>query len=312
MSNAPSPAPQPKPAPKITVYGAPRTVFRDLYHRFLRAPWPLALGSIVVTFLALNCLFACFYLLTGGVAHARRGSFADAFYFSVQTMATIGYGSMYPETGPTQVLVVTQAVVGLLVSALVTGLVFSKFSQSNARILFTREVVITPFDGVPMLMFRVSNERGNQIVEAVLRVTMVRTEKTQEGITFYKMYDLALSRERSVAFSRSWTVMHPIVPGSLLYGETPETLREKEVEIIASLVGTDDTSMQTVHARHTYTDDAIVWGYRHADILTEQSGDDFVLDLRKFHDLVPSKPTETFPYPREVPRPTKGDDTLGA
>lgn len=306
MSNAP--APKVKPPPKITVYGAPRTVFRDLYHRFLRAPWPLALASIVVTFLALNCLFACFYLLTGGVAHARRGSFADAFYFSVQTMATIGYGSMYPETGPTQVLVVTQAVVGLLVSALVTGLVFSKFSQSNARILFTREVVITPFDGIPTLMFRVSNERGNQIVEAILRVTMVRTEKTQEGITFYKMYDLALSRERSAAFSRSWTVMHPIVPGSLLYGETPETLRQKEVEIIASLVGTDDTSMQTVHARHTYTDDAIVWGYRHADILMEQSGDDFVLDLRKFHDLVPSKPTETFPYPEN----RKVDDTMSA
>jgi inward rectifier potassium channel len=284
----------------VTVLGAPRAVFRDLYHRFLRASWPVALAAIVVTFLTLNAIFASFYLLTGGIANARPGSFADAFSFSVQTMATIGYGSMYPSTGPAQTLVVAQAVVGLLVTAVVTGLVFSKFSQASARILFTREAVITPFDGVPTLMFRVSNERGNQIVEAVLRVTLVRTEKTREGITFYKMYDLALSRERSAAFSRSWTVMHPIVPGSLLYGETPETMKAKEVELIASLVGTDDTSMQTVHARHTYTDDQVRWGMRHADILSEVEGDRFVLDLRKFHDLVRSEPTEDFPYP-EVP-----------
>lgn len=285
-------------ADEVRVIGADRLPLRDLYHAFLRARWPVALGAIVLGYLALNALFALVYLEVGGIAHARPGSFADAFYFSVQTMGTIGYGTMYPETHAANALVVAESVTGLMVMAVATGLVFSKFSLATSRIVFARQATIAPMDGVPTLMFRLGNERSNRIIEATIRVSMVRTERTREGMLFYRMYDLALTRERSPALSRSWTAMHPITPESPLHGHSPASLKKDEVEIFVTVVGVDDTSLQPVHARHKYTDEAVVWGARHADILSEDEGGVIVLDLRKFHELMPTERADGFPYPR--------------
>ena len=288
---------QPAPTPPIRIMGAPRERFRDLYHRFLRISWWRALAGIVVGFLTLNMGFAMLYDVVGGISGANPGSFADAFFFSVQTMATIGYGGMHPVTMTSNLIVVSEAVVGLLVTALATGLVFSKFSVSNARIVFTREVTISPMNGVPTLQFRIGNERANQIVEATLRVTMMRTEHTLEGVVFYRMHELRLVRERTQAFTRSWTALHEIDPSSPLHGATPASLAKDEVELIASVVGIDDTSLQPVHARHTYADTQILFGVRHADILREEDGGTLTLDLTRFHDTVPTLATPTFPYP---------------
>jgi inward rectifier potassium channel len=298
-----NPAPRSAPAATPTanapprVIGAPSGRFRDLYHAFLRLSWWAALCGIVSTYLGLNVLFALAYRFTGGIANARPDSLVDAFFFSVQTMGTIGYGNMYPAGTIANVLVVLESVTGLLVTALVTGLVFAKFSLTTARVVFTKQAVIAPMDGVPTLMFRVGNERGNQILEAQLRLAMVRTERTKEGMLFYRMYDLVLARERSLALSRSWTVMHPITEKSPLYGATPESLIQDEVELVATLVGVDDTSLQPVHARVSYADHDLVWGARHADILSEDPDGRLVADLRKFHELVPTEPGPGFPYP---------------
>lgn len=305
MSRKPPPAPPQGIAP-ILVIGAKSTPFRDFYHRFLRLPWWAALTTIVVAFLGLNAVFAAMYRELGGVANARPGSFADAFFFSVQTMGTIGYGSMYPATPAANALVVAEAVVGLLVTAVATGLVFAKFSQSNARIVFSRHVTISPWDGVPTLMFRLSNERGNQIVEAQVRVVLTRTERTREGMTFYRMIDLPLVRDRSPAFTRSWAVMHAIVPGSLLHGHTPESLKTIEAELMVAVVGVDDTSLQPVHARHTYVDHEILWGARPVDVLSEREDGRIVLDVTRFHDVVETDPTDEFPYPRRQAAPGRG------
>ncbi len=282
----------------VVVIGAPRQALRDFYHLFLRARWSAALGAIVVSYLGLNAVFAAAYATVGGVANARAHSFWDAFCFSVQTMGTIGYGAMYPTSNVANVLVVIESVTSLIVTAVATGLVFAKFSRSTARVAFSRTAVIGPMDGVPTLMIRVGNERGNAILEASIRVAMVRTERLKEGTTFYRMVDLALTRDRSPAMARSWTVLHSIVEGSPLHGATPESLKRDEVELMVTLVGTDDTSLQPVHARHQYTDAEIVWGARHADVLSEQDGGVLVLDIRKFHDVVPTAPIEGFPYPR--------------
>jgi inward rectifier potassium channel len=306
-ANRPNPA---QASGEIRVIGAQRTHFRDVYHRFLRSPWWAALIGIVAAFLLLNAGFALLYLWTGGIANARAGSFSDAFYFSVQTMGTIGYGSMYPLSPAANGLVVAEAVVSLVVTALATGLVFSKFSQSNARIVFTREVAISLMDGVPTLAFRVGNERGNQIIEATIRVVLIRTERTREGMTFYRMYDLPLSRERTPALSRSWMALHPITEGSKLHGQTPASLKQSEVELIVTLFGIDDTSLQPVHARHRYTDDQIAWGVRHADVIHEDEQGQLILDLRQFHALVPTEPTPEFPYP-EGTKPEGGAASNG-
>jgi inward rectifier potassium channel len=284
--------------PGVTVIGAPRQRLRDVYFQFLRVSWWWAIGWIVASYLALNALFAVAYLSLGGVTNARARSFWDAFCFSVQTMGTIGYGAMYPTSVAANVVMITESVVSLLVTALATGLVFAKFSRSSARVAFSKHAVIGPMDGVPTLMIRVGNERGNAILEATIRVALMRTEHLKEGTVFYRMTDLQLTRDRSPAMSRSWTVLHPIDEKSPLFGCTPESVAKDELEILVNLVGTDDTSLQPVHARRTYLDKEILWGARHADVLSEDEAGNLTLDVAKFHHVVPTAPIDGFPYPR--------------
>jgi inward rectifier potassium channel len=289
--------------PGVRVVGAPRAPLSDVYHLFLRTPWSLALTMVVACYFALNAVFAVAYLIVGGVQGLRPGSFADAYAFSIQTMGTIGYGAMYPVSPAGHVLVAIESVTGLVVTALATGLIFAKFSRTTSRIVFTRHVTISPMDGKPTLSLRVGNERENAIMEAQVRLSLVRTERTQEGMTFYRLVDLKLARERSPAVARSWMIMHPIDADSPLFGKTPAQLKADEVELIVTLVGVDDTSLQPVHARKNYTDAEIVWGSRHADVLTETPDGTLVLDVGKFHDLVPTEPSPAFPYgtPKALP-----------
>ncbi len=262
--------------------------------------WSAVLGSIAVLFLGLNLIFACAYLVTGGVVGAQPGSLRDAFFFSVQTMGTIGYGAMYPASTAAQSVVVAESVVGLVTTALVTGIVFARFSQSTGQLVFSDKACISPMNGVPTLAFRVGNDRSSTVFEAHVRVSLIRTEKTTEGVTFYRLYDLVLSRDRSPALARSWTVMHPITEDSPLHGRSPEACTKEELELAVTVVGTDDTSLQPVHGRVQYLSSEIVWGARLADVLSELPDGRLRLDVRKFDDLVPTEPTETFPYPNKA------------
>jgi len=283
----------------IRVLGDRRAPLRDFYHALLRRPWRHSIAAISAVFLGANALFALAYLASGGVAHAAPRSFSDAFFFSVQTMGTIGYGALSPESPAANTVVVVETIAGLTLTALVTGLVFAKFSRSTARVVFTNEAVIGPMNGVPTLMFRISNQRGNQIVGAHLRVALGRTEKTTEGETFYRTLDLKLQRDHLLSLSRAWVVLHTIDASSPLFGETPESAAAKEIELQILVVGLDDISMQTVHAGHQYFTQQIVWGRRFVDIVSEAPDGVNVLDLRKFHDTEPTAPTAEFPYPRE-------------
>jgi inward rectifier potassium channel len=271
----------------IIVGGAPVPLFRNLYHRFLQATWSIALGAIVATFLAINVVYGTLYFVTGGVANARPDSFFDAFMFSVQTVATIGYGAMVPQTVLANVLVASEAVVGLLLTAVTTGLVFAKFTLSPGMIDFARNAVITPMNGVPTLMIRLGNLRDNAIVEATARVSLFRTEVTAEGTTWYRTLDLPLNRERTPALSRSWYILHTIDERSPLFGATTASLKRDEIEIIVSLTGIDETSMQPVHARKRYVDEEILFGVRYADMLSTREDGTLVLDVARFHEVVP-------------------------
>jgi inward rectifier potassium channel len=289
---------EPQPESDVIVVGAPPPRFRDFYHRFLRARWRVALGAIVAAYLALNAVFAAAYVAVGGVANARAASYWDAFCFSVQTMGTIGYGSMYPTSAAANVVVIVESVTSLVMTAVATGLVFAKFSRTTARVAFSRHAVIGPMDDVPTLMIRVGNERDNSILEANIHVSLIRTVHLKEGTNFYRMVDLKLARHRSPAVARSWTVLHPIDAESPLFGATPESFVRDEVEFMVTLVGTDDTSLQQVHARRRYLHTEVLWGARHADVLSETADGRLILDVRRFHDVEPTSPTEFFPYPR--------------
>jgi inward rectifier potassium channel len=287
---------------EVQVVGHRPTPLRDFYHALVGMPWWATIGTIAAVFLGADAIFGLGYLATGGVAHAAHGSFGDAFYFSVQTMGTIGYGAMYPDSRGANLLVVLQSLVSLTLTALATGLVFAKFSRSTARLVFTRQAVISPVNGVPTLSFRVGNERGNQIVDAQIRVVVVRTERIAEGGVFYRMIDLALTRERALTLSRSWSVQHVIDDRSPLYRMSPEEARIQEIEVQVMVVGLDDATMQMVHALHRYYTADLLWGARHADVLTEPTEGLLVLDLRRFHVVEPSRPAAGFPYPREPGR----------
>jgi inward rectifier potassium channel len=279
------------------IVGGKRPGLRDLYHGLLRVPWWAAMGTIVGGYLGLNVLFALLYLVEGGIHNARAGSFADAFFFSVQTMGTIGYGSMYPDTGAANTLVVAESVTGLLATALATGLVFARFSLTRARVVFSRRVAISPMDGVPTVMIRLGNERRrNQIVAARFRLTMSQTVRTAEGVTMYRSLDLALVRDSAPVMTRSWTVQHRITPDSPLFGLTPESMVESETELSLALSGTDETSLQPIHARKLWFAREIIWGARLADVLSETEDGNMLLDLRRFHDLEPTEPIPGFPY----------------
>jgi inward rectifier potassium channel len=282
----------------IRVLGERRRPLRDFYHALLELTWPATIGVIAGGYLGANGLFALGFLCTGGLAHAHAGSFADAFYFSVQTMGTIGYGAIYPETTAANLLTVGESLTGLTLTALATGLVFAKFSRPSARVVFSRHAVIHPHNGVPTLMVRLGNERGNNIVDAQLRMALSLTGYTAEGEMFYQTVDLRLTRERAFSLSRSWTLLHPINADSPLHGQTPESLEKAEAELYVMVVGLDDTSMQVMHASHIYYARDLLWGHKHADVLTALENGNLVLDLHKFHDTQATERSEGFPYPR--------------
>jgi inward rectifier potassium channel len=276
-------------APQATyafrIIGGPPPRFRDAYHALLRVPWWQAILTVTVLYMSANVLFAFVYQAVGGISSARPGSFEDAFYFSVETMATIGYGAMAPVTRAANCVMVVQSMVGLIASALITGLIFVRFSQTRGRILFSAKCCISPMDGVPTLMVRLGNERANVIYDAEMRLTLSRTQKTLEGRTIYRAMELKLVRERAPNLSRAWNVMHKIDAESPLYGETAESLAQQEAEVSIAVAGIDDTSLQLVHGRHMYEHTSILFGQRLVDILTELPNGDMQLDLSRFHEV---------------------------
>ena len=273
--------------------------FGDFYHHLMTASWPYLLFLIAAAFAVTNCLFAFAYMLDGGVENARPGSFADVFFFSVQTMATIGYGKLAPATLIANILMSVEALSGLVSLALVTGLIFAKFSRPTARVRFTSNAVVSMRDGVPSVMFRMANMRGNQIVDAQIHVVFARTEKTIEGEEVRRFYDLELTRYRNALFALSWTVIHPIGESSPFYGADLAALATANVSLVVSMTGIDETFSQTVHARHEYLFDDIIWGARLVDILARMPDGQLAINYDRFDGVEPA--------PLTLPTPTGTD-----
>src|SRR5579864_1779230 len=274
-------------ADQVLAVGLRRHWFTDLYHRTLTLSWPgfFALGASV--YVLANIFFAGLYLLQpGSVVHAHPGSFPDAFFFSVQTMATIGYGVMAPATIYANLLMTVETAVGLMFVALTTGLVFARFSRPTARVLFSDVAVIGPYNGVPTLSIRIANQRKNQLLAAEVTMTLVRDEVSDEGELTRRFYDLALVRDRSPVFALTFRVMHPIDANSPLYGMNYETLAEQHAEIVVIAGGVDETLVQPVNARTSYLPHEILWSHRFVDIFGWTEDGRRAIDYRRFHDTV--------------------------
>jgi inward rectifier potassium channel len=265
--------------------GTRRAWLGDLYHHLLTLPWWLFLLALGAVYLVANLIFALLYSLQpGAILQARAGSFTDAFFFSVQTMATIGYGQMAPATFFANLLMTVETLFGLTLLAVATGLVFARFSRPTARVLFSRSAVVGPYNGTPTLSLRLANERRNQILEAHVAATLVRDEVTAEGVAMRRFYPLALLRDRSPVFSLTFTVMHPIDASSPLNGASPQSLEAQGAEIVVTVSGIDEAIWQAVHARTSYLAPDILWGHRFADMIGWTADGRRAIDYRRFHD----------------------------
>jgi inward rectifier potassium channel len=269
----------------------------DLYHQLLTLPWWAFLLGLAVVYLGFNVLFALLYLLgDGAIANARPGVFSDAFFFSVETISTIGYGQMSPASLYGNIVMTVEALFGLSLLAVVAGLVLARFSRPTARVVFSKVAVVAPYNGVPTLSLRLANERRNQILEAQVSVTLVRDERTAEGEWMRRFYDLQLARQRSPIFAMTFTVMHAIDPASPLWNATASSLEAEGAEIVVTVTGLDETMSQAVHARTSYLAHEVLWGHRFADVFTETEDGRLAIDYHRLHD---TEPVET-PVPNRL------------
>ena len=276
--------------------GAPRTGWRDVYYGFLVLPWSVFFLSLAGIYLLLNLGYAVLFAMhPGSVSGARTGSLIDAFFFSVETMSTVGYGEMYPATPYGHVVVTIDVVMGVLLVPLATGLVIAKFTLPTARVLFSRNAIVSRFDGVPTLMFRVANVRKNQIIEAHMRLTLLRDDETAEGDRYRRMLDLPLVRDSSPFFALSWTVMHPIDEASPFFGMGPDDCRSVATQLVAVLTGIDGTTSSTVYARHGYTTDDILFDRAFEDVLKVKEDGTVEIDFRRFDATHPTPERSTGP-----------------
>ena len=257
----------------------------DLYHSAVRMSWPRFLAALAGGFLLVNALFGLLYMVGAQtIAGARADSFVDHFFFSVQTLATIGYGVMYPQSVYGNMLVTLEAMLGMFGIGIVAALAFARFSLPRSRIRFSKVAVISNFDGTPTLMLRAANERRNSIIAARVQVSLLRQETTQEGLGIRRFYDLALARSETPIFSLSWLIMHPITSASPLHQITTEGLERGEFALLVSITGLDETLSQTLHARQSYFNTDIRLNHRFRDLLEVSASGDRVLDLSRIDD----------------------------
>jgi inward rectifier potassium channel len=266
--------------------------WRDPYHLLLTIPWRGFLLLVALFYLLINSFFALLYLINiDGIAGTSQPiTFSDTFFFSVQTLASIGYGALNPVSLYTNLIVTLEAITSLLLVALVTGISFARFTKSTARIIFSESAVVAPYNGVPTLMFRAANERRNYVLEARMQVYLMVDQVSIEGEYMRRLYELPLLRSHSPTFTLSWTVMHVIDEQSPLYGLTTETLAHGHGQLLVSLTGVDESVESTIHARHIYGTQSILWNHRLEDIVQTYNDGSRFMNYQKFHDVVPISP----------------------
>lgn len=274
-----APAFQPSRVRRVGISGG---AVNDLYHFLLNASWTRFFSIITGGYLVVNVLFAGLYMVDSRSLDGGNG-FLDAFFFSVQTMATIGYGKMTPRTTFANALVTVEALVGLLAMAMATGMMFAKFSRPTARVAFSKTVLINHRDGERTLSFRMANERNSQILQAQVQVVLVTDERTKEGEFLRKLRDLTLVRSQTPAFVLSWTVFHTINQSSPLWGKSLEELSRLNLSLIVAFTGLDDALSATVHAQKFYTIEDIQEGQRFSDMLLVEPDGTRILDVSRIH-----------------------------
>jgi inward rectifier potassium channel len=262
------------------------------YQALLTISWARFYLFVGALYFLVNLVFAAGYFvcgegaLEGSSAVRAEERFFEAFFFSVQTLATIGYGRLSPRGLPANVLVTVEALLGLLGFALATGLLFARFSRPQAKILFSGNAVVAPYRDTTALMFRIANERASQLLEVTATVTLGRREK-KDGRDLRRFHELSLERKKVVFFPLHWVVVHPIDERSPLFGVTKETFAASDAEVLVYLTAFDETFSETVHVRSSYKFHEVVWGARFVDMFVERDDGILAIDVGRLGEIEP-------------------------
>jgi inward rectifier potassium channel len=277
---------------EIETRGLAPAFWTDLYHRSMTVHWPAFFGFAALIFILLNAVFAFIYWLGGNpIANVSPDLPLpfSLFYFSIETLATVGYGDMHPQTSYGHLVATVEIFTGMSFLAVMTGLIFARFSRPRARFVFARHPVITTHNGQQTLMIRVAYARHNTISQATARLWLFRLEVTKEREEFRRYYELKLERREHPMFSLGWTLLHVIDKASPLHGMTAEQFAESEGALILNLGGVDDSSAQRLYARQIYAREDIRWDHRYADITGVSDDGRLVINYSRFHDVTPER-----------------------
>jgi inward rectifier potassium channel len=273
---------------EFVAHGLRRRPWQDLYHVLMTVGWTTLVAGFACLFILFNLCFAGLYTLQRtGIANLNPNGYWGRFFFSVETLATVGYGDMHPQTVYTHCIASIEIFIGMLMIALLTGVMFARFSRPTARFLFARYAVIRPIDGRPTLMLRAANARQNIVMEATAQLRLVRDEVTAEGYRIRRLYDLTLRRHEHPVFLFGWNLLHTIDESSPLHGTAVQPLAETRAVLLLTLSGTDETTGQQLMARMEYPATALRWNHAFVDILhTDAAGIDH-FDYTKFDEVQP-------------------------
>ena len=264
--------------------------WRDLYHWLLTLKWPWFIAFLFGSYLVLNTTFAGLYCLGGACVDGMpAGSFPSAFFFSVETLATVGYGHMYPATIYAHVVTTAEIMVGMFGTAVMTGLIFVRFSRPAARLLFSRVLVLSRFDGQLALMLRVANERRQSMVKADFRLMLARHEPTLEDPTMYRFHHLTLQNNHMVIFPAAITIRHLIDERSPLHGATPESFARSGIRFLASVECMDKVIQAPVQSEYVYSARDVRFGERFCEIYGDGEEGQRLVDYSRLHDTEPAE-----------------------
>ena len=276
------------------------TTWRDIhpYLFMINASFPIFALMIFGGFVVANIAFALIYMkigvehLQGADTSTAFSRFLSAFFFSAQTFTTVGYGRISPDSVLTSLVASFQALLGLMALALGTGLLFGRFSRPAARLAFSKQMVVAPYQSGTSLQFRVANRRSNNLMEVEARVMMSTVESSDQGLVRKYKY-LTLERHLVQFLPLTWTIVHPIDESSPLWGWGPDYLTQQQAEFLITIKAFDDTFFQTVHVRHSYRFEEVVWGARFVPAFEPDAQGEMVLDLRRLSEIAPSQNSDT-------------------
>ena len=277
----------------LRVKGMASGGLHDLYSLSMTSGWLAFYASIAGLFMALNLIFAAIYnALPGGIANQSPAGFWGAFFFSVETLATVGYGDMHPATLTAHCVATLEILIGMTSIALITGLTFSRFSKPRARIIASRHPVICQYNGQATLMLRAVNARKSMLVQASAQLYLLLEERSPEGHRLRRLLDLRLLREIHPMFFLSWTLIHVIDANSPLFGMRAEQLADRGASLILTISGSDEITTQELRSRHLYSSDAIRWDHVFEDLLQIDAEGREHIDYEHVHSTRPQRPSD--------------------